>query len=211
MIELHHVDQVVAACGGDDLVVWTAQRLPSGGARAWAHGEAVVVACPAVSKHDRLAVFGAPGDPAHAGLVRRVWREMGTGYRPFGDRETIHRLVERMPGELGPAGNFTWMTVGPTRTGPTRTGPTRTGPTRTGPTRTGPTRTGPTILRLAFMGLALLGPTIFGLTIFGLTRRGWRRHRLGRDRPRLAGLRGTGRVGHVGQVKGPPGDRRRCW
>ncbi|NAS20180.1 GNAT family N-acetyltransferase [Herbidospora sp. NEAU-GS84] len=38
---------------------------------------------------------------------------MGTGYRPFGDRETIHRLVEAMPGELGPAGNFTWMTVGP--------------------------------------------------------------------------------------------------
>ncbi|WP_062436501.1 GNAT family N-acetyltransferase [Herbidospora daliensis] len=113
MIELHHVEEVAAACGGDDLLVWTAQRLPDGGARAWAHGEAVVAACAAVSKHDRLAVSGTPGDPALPELVRRAWREMGTGFRPFGDREVIHRLVEAMPGELGPAGNFTWMTVDP--------------------------------------------------------------------------------------------------
>nr|WP_062340195.1 GNAT family N-acetyltransferase [Herbidospora sakaeratensis] len=113
MIELHHAEEVAAACGGDDLLVWTAQRLPEGGARAFAHGGAVVAACPAVSKHDRLAVFGAAGDPALPALVRRVWREMGTGLRPFGDREVIHRLVEAMPGELGPAGNFTWMTVDP--------------------------------------------------------------------------------------------------
>ncbi|WP_062348716.1 GNAT family N-acetyltransferase [Herbidospora yilanensis] len=113
MIELRHAGQVAAACGGDDLPVWTAQRLPAGGARAWAHGDAVAVACPAVSKHDRLAVFGAAGDPALPALVRQVWREMGTGYRPFGDRETIHRLAEAMPAELGPAGNFTWMTVDP--------------------------------------------------------------------------------------------------
>lgn len=113
MRELRHLDEVVSATGGDDLLVWTAQRLPCGGARAWTLGEAVVVACPQVSKHDRLAVWGRAGDPSLAALVRRVWREMGTGYRPFGDREVIHRLVERMRGDLGPAGNFTWMTVDP--------------------------------------------------------------------------------------------------
>ncbi|WP_061289983.1 GNAT family N-acetyltransferase [Herbidospora cretacea] len=113
MRELRHLEEVVSATGGDDLLVWTAQRLPRGGARAWTLGEAVVVACPQVSKHDRLAVWGRAGDPSLAALVRQVWREMGTGYRPFGDREVIHRLVERMPGDLGPAGNFTWMTVDP--------------------------------------------------------------------------------------------------
>ncbi len=59
----------MSATGGDDLLVWTAQRLPDGGARAWALGEAVVVACPQVSKHDRLAVWGAAGrsGAGHAG------------------------------------------------------------------------------------------------------------------------------------------------
>ncbi|WP_066370967.1 GNAT family N-acetyltransferase [Herbidospora mongoliensis] len=111
MRELRHLDEVVSATGGDDLLLWTAQRLPGGGARAWACGDAVVVACPAVSKHDRLAVWGEPAGLAP--LVRQAWREMGSGYRPFGDREVVHRLVEQMPAELGPAGNFTWMTVDP--------------------------------------------------------------------------------------------------
>ncbi|UBU18631.1 hypothetical protein [Nonomuraea gerenzanensis] len=54
---LRSLEEVRAACGDDDLVVWAAQDL-SGGSRAWALGEAVVAASAAVSRHDRLAVWG---------------------------------------------------------------------------------------------------------------------------------------------------------
>lgn len=50
--DLRSLDEVRAACGDDDLVVWAAQGL-SGGSRAWALGGAVVAASPAVSRHDR--------------------------------------------------------------------------------------------------------------------------------------------------------------
>ncbi|TMR05442.1 hypothetical protein ETD86_53230 [Nonomuraea turkmeniaca] len=55
--ELRTEEQVRAACGDDDLVMWVAQGL-RGGARAWALGDAVVAGCPAVSRRDRLAVWG---------------------------------------------------------------------------------------------------------------------------------------------------------
>jgi hypothetical protein len=43
--ELRLADQVRAACGDDDLVMWAAQGMTDAcGARAWAAGDAVVVA-----------------------------------------------------------------------------------------------------------------------------------------------------------------------
>ncbi|NUP79528.1 MAG: hypothetical protein HOV96_18485, partial [Nonomuraea sp.] len=104
---LREVSQVRAACGDDDLLVWVAQDL-RGGARAWALGEAVVAAAPQVSLHDRLAVWGDPADAAE--LVRHALAELGPTYRPFGERDLLHRVVAGVDG-LKVAGEFSWMTL----------------------------------------------------------------------------------------------------
>lgn len=108
--ELGSLAGLRAACGDDDLVVWTAQDLggPASPARAWASGEAVVAAAPAVSLHDRLAVWGDAGDAA--GLVRHALAELGPGYRPWGERELLTRVAAKVDG-LQVSGAFSWMSL----------------------------------------------------------------------------------------------------
>lgn len=108
--ELGSLAGLRAACGDDDLVVWTAQDLggPASPARAWASGEAVVAAAPAVSLHDRLAVWGDAGDAA--GLVRHALAELGPGYRPWGERELLTRVAAKVDG-LEVSGVFSWMSL----------------------------------------------------------------------------------------------------
>ncbi|GAA1599558.1 hypothetical protein GCM10009804_65210 [Kribbella hippodromi] len=92
-------------CGGETLILWAAQGFATG-ARAWVAGDAVAVASPAVSKHDRLAVAGPVDDAAK--LVAEVVREVGPSYRPFGEEYLIRGLAERVPGmEFSAA--FGWM------------------------------------------------------------------------------------------------------
>lgn len=108
--ELGSLAGLRAACGDDDLVVWTAQDLggPASPARAWASGEAVVAAAPAVSLHDRLAVWGDAGDAAV--LVRHALAELGPGYRPWGERELLTRVAAKVDG-LEVSGAFSWMSL----------------------------------------------------------------------------------------------------
>ncbi|MER6505971.1 GNAT family N-acetyltransferase [Nonomuraea sp. NPDC001636] len=103
---------VRAACGDDDLVVWTAQDL-RGQARAWALREAVVAAAPGIARHDRLAVWGDPDDAAE--LVRHALAELGPTYRPLGERELMRRVAARLEG-VRESGAFSWMSLqGPPR------------------------------------------------------------------------------------------------
>ncbi|MEU1393257.1 MULTISPECIES: GNAT family N-acetyltransferase [unclassified Nonomuraea] len=101
-----------AACGDDDLIMWTAQDL-RGQARAWALGEAVVAAAPRIARHDRLAVWGDPDDAAQ--LVRHALAELGPAYRPLGERELMRRVAARLEG-VRESGAFSWMSLpGPPR------------------------------------------------------------------------------------------------
>jgi ribosomal protein S18 acetylase RimI-like enzyme len=104
--ELVSPGQVRAACGDDDLVMWTAQGL-AGGARAWALGDAVVAAAPGVARHDRVAVWG--GVECAAELVRHALRELGPSYRPFGERGLVAGVAARVG--LVVAGTFSWMSL----------------------------------------------------------------------------------------------------
>lgn len=97
--------QVRAACGDDDLLVWAAGEL-RGGRRAWWLGDAVVVAAPGLSRHDRLAVWG--GTACAASLVEHALAEVGVGYRPFGDSALVAGVASRVDG-LRVAGSFSWM------------------------------------------------------------------------------------------------------
>lgn len=74
--------------------------------RIWCQGDAVAVASPDVSKHDRLAVVGPVEDAAS--LVREVLTEVGPSYRPFGDEDLVRELAERVPG-LEFSATFGWM------------------------------------------------------------------------------------------------------
>jgi GNAT superfamily N-acetyltransferase len=103
--ELVSEAEVVAASGDDDLVVWAAQGMRPG-VRAWAHGDAVAVASPEVSRRDRLVVRGPAAQAVR--LVRHALAECGPSYRPLGDAELIERVIEGMP-ELELAGHFSWM------------------------------------------------------------------------------------------------------
>ncbi|MGW4403407.1 GNAT family N-acetyltransferase [Nonomuraea sp. NPDC004702] len=96
-----------AACGDDDLVVWTAQDL-RGRARAWASRQAVVAAAPGIARHDRLAVWGDPDDAAE--LVRHALAELGPTYRPLGERELMRRVAARLEG-VRESGAFSWMSL----------------------------------------------------------------------------------------------------
>ncbi|MGN9845813.1 GNAT family N-acetyltransferase [Nonomuraea sp. H19] len=105
--ELRSAAQVRVACADDDLVMWVAQGL-RGGARAWALGDAVVAACPQVSRRDRLAVWG--GRACAVRLVRHALGELGTSFRPFGDRDLLRYVTGEVDG-LEAGGEFTWMSL----------------------------------------------------------------------------------------------------
>lgn len=105
MIELCRAADVHAGAAGDSLVRWAAQGLRPG-VRAWAAGDAVAVACPALSRRDRLAVTGSV--PHAAPLLRAVLGEVGPTFRPLGDAALIEALAEAVP-ELDVAGRFGWM------------------------------------------------------------------------------------------------------
>ncbi|MDR8414818.1 GNAT family N-acetyltransferase [Nonomuraea sp. 3-1Str] len=105
--ELRSVAEVRAACGDDDLPVWVAQDL-TGGARAWALGEAVVSAAPAVSRRDRIGVWGNASDAVE--LVRHALAEMGPSYRPFGEAGLMAEVASKVDG-LQVAGGFSWMSL----------------------------------------------------------------------------------------------------
>ncbi len=97
--ELHRVS------GGDPLIVWAGQGLRPG-VRAWYDGEAVAVAAPDLSKHNRLAVVG-PADSV-ARLAAEVFADVGPGFRPLGDEQLIRDLADRMP-DLAFGSAFGWM------------------------------------------------------------------------------------------------------
>lgn len=105
--ELRDLEEVRVACDDDDLVMWTAQDL-RGGARAWAMGDAVVAACPEVSRRDRVAVWG--GAACAAVLLRHALAELGPHYRPFGEAELVRDVLAEVEG-LEVAGGFSWMTL----------------------------------------------------------------------------------------------------
>ncbi|GAA2833418.1 hypothetical protein [Nonomuraea rubra] len=96
---LRSLDDVRAACGDDDLVMWAAQEL-SGGSRAWALGEAVVAGSPGVSRHDRLAVWGQAVDAV--ALVRHALGELGPTYRPLGEVELVRQVAAKVDGVRRP-------------------------------------------------------------------------------------------------------------
>ncbi|GAA1981834.1 GNAT family N-acetyltransferase [Kitasatospora viridis] len=91
----------------DILIDWATQGFAPG-VRAWTLDGARVVASPALSGRDRLAVTG-PAEPL-AALVRLALAEVGPDYRPFGDRAVIERLAADLP-ELEVLGTFHWMAV----------------------------------------------------------------------------------------------------
>ncbi|MFL6074030.1 MAG: GNAT family N-acetyltransferase [Mycobacteriales bacterium] len=110
MRELTTAAEVASAAGGDPVIRWAAQGLPPA-VRAWADGDAVVVATPALSLRDRLAVLGPV--PAVAKLVAAVLPEVGPAYRPFGDETLVRGLADRLPA-VRFAAAFGWMdTTGP--------------------------------------------------------------------------------------------------
>ncbi|GAA5065557.1 GNAT superfamily N-acetyltransferase [Thermocatellispora tengchongensis] len=109
------------ACGGEEIVLWTAQDLRPG-VRAWRCGAAVAVAAPGVCARDRIAVHTAPANSAQAQaqaeaeaarLARHAAAECGPTYRLFGEAG----LITRLAGPERPATVFSWMS---TRTPPPR-------------------------------------------------------------------------------------------
>ncbi|GGO63372.1 GNAT family N-acetyltransferase [Nonomuraea cavernae] len=107
MRELTSPDRVRAACGDDDLLVWVAQGL-TGGARAWALGDAVVAAAPGVARGDRLAVWGGVADAVE--LVRYALAEVGPSFRPLGGAELVAEVASKVEG-LEVSGAFSWMSL----------------------------------------------------------------------------------------------------
>ncbi|MEV4639085.1 GNAT family N-acetyltransferase [Actinoplanes sp. NPDC049548] len=87
----------------DPLLLWAAQGMRPG-VRTWSLGDADAVACPDLSRFDRLAVRGSVADVSE--LLRRVRPEV-QGYRPVGDEE----VVSAIPGLREPVG-FGWMDIG---------------------------------------------------------------------------------------------------
>ena len=135
MRELDSADDVAGACGDDPLCGWAAQGLARGGGtggrrpgsgRAWATapGEAVLVACPGLSRHDRAVVWGEP-EPA-ARLATRVLPLLGPSYRLLGYGDVISELCRRLPG-LTASKQFGWMNTEPGQR-PAGAGASGTGP-----------------------------------------------------------------------------------
>ncbi|WP_165969871.1 GNAT family N-acetyltransferase, partial [Nonomuraea terrae] len=105
--ELREEAELRAACGDDDLVMWTAQGL-TGGARAWALGEAVVAGSREVSRRDRLAVWGDAS--CAVGLVRHALAELGPRFRPFGELELMREVTAKLD-DVQESGRFSWMSL----------------------------------------------------------------------------------------------------
>jgi ribosomal protein S18 acetylase RimI-like enzyme len=92
----------------DPLIVWARQDARPG-VRIWSRPDAVAVACPDLSRRDRLAVQGDPD--AVAGLLAgEVLPQVGPTYRPLGDERLIAALADRVPG-VRLTGRFGWMDV----------------------------------------------------------------------------------------------------
>ncbi|GAA3046106.1 GNAT family N-acetyltransferase [Actinokineospora globicatena] len=89
----------------DPLVLWSAQGMRPG-VRAWRDGDAVVVACPDLSRRHRLAVHGTGG--RLLGLVRHALAEVGPEYRPLGDADAVTEVVAAFP-EIELLDRFWWM------------------------------------------------------------------------------------------------------
>ncbi len=92
----------------DPLIVWARQD-GRPGVRAWSAPGAVAVACPDLSRRDRLAVHGDP-DAVAGLLTREVLPRVGPTYRPLGDETLIAALADRVP-QVRMAGRFGWMDV----------------------------------------------------------------------------------------------------
>lgn len=106
--ELRSEAELRAACGDDDLVMWTAQGL-TGGARAWALGDAVVAAARQVARNDRMAVWGDAS--CAVDLVRHARQELGPHFRPFGERGLMQEVTAKLDGEVLSSGTFSWMSL----------------------------------------------------------------------------------------------------
>ncbi|MEU8195149.1 GNAT family N-acetyltransferase [Microbispora amethystogenes] len=100
-------NEVAAASGDDDLVMWAAQGMRPG-VHAWAYGDAVAVASPALARRDRLVVKGEPARVVP--LLRHALAEAGPAFRPLGEATLLEEVVRAAP-ELELAGHFTWMTA----------------------------------------------------------------------------------------------------
>ncbi|GAA2973917.1 hypothetical protein GCM10010483_17490 [Actinokineospora diospyrosa] len=101
----------ITSLPSDALVRWGAQGLRPG-VRAWRDGDAVVVACPDLSRRHRLLVHGTGGQLL--GLVRHALAVVGQDYRPLGDDKTVAEVVAEFA-EIELLDNFWWMdTVDPT-------------------------------------------------------------------------------------------------
>jgi len=98
---------IAAVTGGDPLLLWTAQGMRPG-VRAWVRADAVAVACPDLSRRDRMAVWGSV--PAVTALLREALPEAGPTFRPIGDEPLITGLSDAVE-ELAVAGRFAWMDV----------------------------------------------------------------------------------------------------
>ncbi|PZG17116.1 GNAT family N-acetyltransferase [Nonomuraea aridisoli] len=105
--ELRGEAELRAACGDDDLVMWTAQGL-TGGARAWALGEAVVAGCRGVSRADRLAVWGDASCAVE--LVRHALAELGPSFRPWGEAALMSEVTAKLD-DVREGGRFSWMSL----------------------------------------------------------------------------------------------------
>jgi GNAT superfamily N-acetyltransferase len=103
--EIKTTADLIEASGGDPLIVWAAQGFAPG-VRAWYDGDAVAVASPDLSKHDRLSVIGSLEPLAR--LVTGVTAEVGPSFRPFGDEQLLRELADRVP-ELEFSAAFGWM------------------------------------------------------------------------------------------------------
>ncbi len=92
----------------DPLIVWARQD-GRPGVRTWSRPGAVAVACPGLSRRDRLAVHGDPDAVADL-LTGEVLAEVGPTYRPLGDEDLIAAVAERVP-QVRVSGRFGWMDV----------------------------------------------------------------------------------------------------
>jgi len=100
-------EDLAAASGGDPFIRWAAQGLRAG-VRAWIRPGAVAVACPDLSRRDRLAVWGST--PEVIALLRDALPEAGPSFRPIGDERLIAEVADAVePLEL--VGRFAWMDV----------------------------------------------------------------------------------------------------
>jgi ribosomal protein S18 acetylase RimI-like enzyme len=104
--EVSTTAELARITAGDPMMIWCGQGQLGGRVKAWYSGDAVAVASPQLSQHDRLAVHGPVDDLAD--LVERVLTEVNPELRTFGDEDLIRQLAERVPG-LSFAAAFGWM------------------------------------------------------------------------------------------------------